>query len=180
MNDDGSNGANAESSESNGSNRSNGTHGSGGSHRAGSSHETGGGEGYGRSVVSTVIVAIVTAAAAYAGNFFSDGGLIRVLGGLSVKQLTEAEVLPNGFNCPDHREIGLGDVKKTFCVLTDVSIRQGNSIPGKNKDKEGGWDVCRIEAGTGSKSGQLVLVAEMQQECSPGAEITCKARCIKF
>jgi hypothetical protein len=72
------------------------------------------------------------------------------------------------------------NTKKSFCFLTDMSVRQGNSITQDNKE---GWDVCKIERGKGSKAGQFVLIAEMKGDCPEKTripEITCKARCVRF
>jgi hypothetical protein len=109
---------------------------------------------------------------AWTGNFLSDGGIIRVLGGVSASQIINAEPVQAGTNCPDKRSAIIGDAKRSFCFFSDISIRQDNA---------GGWDVCKLEVGTGENAGKLLLTAQMQDgKCTPGAEISCKAKCIKF
>jgi hypothetical protein len=102
------------------------------------------------------------------------------LGGLSVAQIADAQEHQAHTNCGDRNEVFLGDAKKAFCSLSDVSVRQGNSIDVGNK---GGWTVCKIELGNGNNAGKLLLIAQMDGKCPapPGlAEIACKAKCITF
>jgi hypothetical protein len=109
---------------------------------------------------------------AWVGYFAASGGVVRTLGGFSVSQLTEAIEYQVGTNCGDYRNAVIGSVKKSFCFLSDISIRQDNA---------GGWDVCKIEVGNGDNAGKLLLTAQMTDgTCAKGAEISCKARCINF
>jgi hypothetical protein len=109
---------------------------------------------------------------AWAGNFFTNGGVIRALGGLSVSQITDAELFSVGAHCGEYRNAAMGDAKATFCFLSDVSVRQDNA---------GGWNVCKIEVGDGSSPGKLFLVAQMTNGvCGKTAEISCSAKCIKY
>lgn len=126
----------------------------------------------GKRAITGLIGAAGAALIALAGNFFSDGGLIRLLGGVSVSQLTNMSPFEIGGACGVYRPINLGDARKTFCTLTDLSIREGN-----NK----GWNACKLEEGTENGKPILYLVSAMTNgTCTPGAEITCKARCVRF
>lgn len=108
---------------------------------------------------------------AWAGNFLSDGGIIRVLGGVSVSQITNAMPMETDAKCDSYKPIFLGEAKKTFCTLTDISTKDGNA---------GGWNICKIEEVTENGQTNLRLVAgTVSGRCASG-EISCKARCIKF
>jgi hypothetical protein len=131
-------------------------------------------------VITVAVTVIVTALLTLLGTFLLKGGAVRVLGGLAVSRVSESELYEAGTNCGDTRVAAMPTIKESFCFLTDVSVRQGNSIDKGDKD---GWNVCKIEKGTGDKAGQFVLIAEMKGSCprDPGLpEITCKARCIRF
>jgi hypothetical protein len=135
-------------------------------------------------ILTTIATTVVGAFLAVAGNLASNGWIIRQLGGLSVSQITKPLALPPAHaNCGNEEPpVPLTDVKTSFCYLTDISIRVGNSIAPQNK---GGWEICKIELGTGADAERFMLIAKMDGVC-PGKEpaekpeITCKAKCIKF
>jgi hypothetical protein len=126
-------------------------------------------------IFGAVGLAIIT----WAGNSFTNGLVIQALGGLSVSQLSDAEEEHAYANCAagsNYTNTNVGPAKKTFCFLSDVSILKGNP---------GGWAACRIEIGSGppgtENAGTLLLTATMNLgTCSPDAQISCKARCIRF
>jgi hypothetical protein len=132
---------------------------------------------------AVVGTAVLTTILVYVGNRVSDGAIIRLLGGITVSQLANAEPpFQSHTNCGDRHESYMGDAKKIFCFLSDISIRVGNSI---DVDKNlNGWDVCKIEEGTGINKGRLMLIAQTDGICPSqpprSPEITCKARCIRF
>jgi hypothetical protein len=131
-------------------------------------------------VGSGVGTVVLTTVLAFVGNYITNGGVVRLLGGLSVSQIADAQPIQAHTNCPDVSVVNIkGAPDKTFCFLTDVSIRQGNSI---TSDNVGGWSVCKIEPDSSGKS--LQLVAQMDGKCSAsspkGPEITCKAKCISY
>lgn len=117
------------------------------------------------------------------GNYVTDGGIVKALGGVSLSQIINAEPASAVTNCGNLIETYLGDPKKTFCVLSDISIRAGNSIARNNA---GGWNVCKIEIAQGASryAGKLVLIAQMDGQCplppAPQPEIACWAKCIRF
>ena len=128
-------------------------------------------------IATVVVITIVTALLTLGGNFLSDGGVVRLLGGLSVSQFNHFDEFQVGTNCGDRREASMTNAKKSICFLNDISIRQGNLIAAGNK---GGWSVCKIEVAT---SGLFVLISVMDGSCPklPGVpEISCKAHCISF
>jgi hypothetical protein len=89
-----------------------------------------------------------------------------VFGGVSVKQFIDAtkqdDVLIARADCPVLDNKVLGDINDTFCFLSDVSVRQGNSIQ---------WNICRIEV----RAMKLILVAETEKStCTRGSEIACQ------
>jgi len=114
-----------------------------------------------KTILTVVATAIVGALLTYAGNGLSDGGIIRLLGGISTSQLGGVRTFKAGANCQDHREADMTIAKKSLCFLTDVSIRPGSAT---NKD---GWEVCRIGTGSG---GQFVLTAEIYRTCNKSEE----------
>jgi hypothetical protein len=122
-------------------------------------------------IIGAVGLAILT----WAGNFFTNGGIIRALGGFSTSQLAEAVERQSVANCGDYRNELLGDPKKTFCFLSDISIRKGNA---------NGWAICKLEIGSpgDSNAGMLLLTAQMQphETCTGDAQISCKAKCIHY
>jgi hypothetical protein len=156
-------------------------HGGGGGHGGGAAGGTGSATtGVWSTFVTVVVTVIVTAILTLFGTFVFKGGAIRALGGLAVSQVSKSELYEMGTNCGDTREAAMPNVKESFCFLTDISVRQGNSIA--EGDKEG-WNICKIEKGKGDKAEQFVLIAEMKGTCPPKPglpEITCKARCIRF
>jgi hypothetical protein len=129
-------------------------------------------------MVGAVGTVIATAILTFAGNSFTNGGIVRLLGGISASQIADALPVKAHAFCPD---VGVSPIKgtpdKTFCFLTDVSVRQGNSIM---TDTKGGWSACKIEPDNSGKSQQLV--AQMDGQCSPskGPEIFCQATCISY
>ena len=91
----------------------------------------------------------------YVGNRISDGAIIRLLGGISVSQFTNAEPFQAHTNCGDRHESVMGKAEEIFCFISDISIRVGNSIDVElNRN---GWDVCKIEEGKGINAGRLML-----------------------
>jgi hypothetical protein len=163
----------------------NGGGGGGGEHGGG---ESAGGGGFSHIVLSVVVTAILTALLTLAGTFVFKGGAIRALGGVAVSQISEPELYVAGTNCGDTRVVAMTNFKKSFCYLTDISVRQGNLIAEGGEEGMGkeGWDICKIEKGAGDIAEQFVLIASMKGTCGgnppkPGLpEIACKARCVRL
>jgi hypothetical protein len=140
-------------------------------------------------VVTAILTSVVTTAVgaflAFSSNLAKNGWIIRQLGGLSVSQIKPLPPFADGHaNCGNQEPpVPLSEAKTSFCFLTDISIRVGNSIA--RPQNEGGWEVCKIELGTGANAGRFMLSAKMDGVC-PGKEpkdkpeITCKAKCIQF
>ena len=140
-------------------------------------------------ILTVVGTAIATAILGAASAYLWGGGVIRTLGGVSVSQIIDSPPAQKNLrNCGDQgAPVRLSSVKKSFCFLTDISIRVGNSID-KNekntKESKDGWTICKIEKGEGADEGYFVLIAKMDGNCHselPGPpEIACWARCIEF
>ena len=90
--------------------------------------------------ITAVITTIVGAGLAYVGAAFWKGGLINMLGGVSVSQITSAEDHSVPTYCGNKVPIFLGEAKKTFCALTDMSIRHGKPL---TIDKKGAVLLCK-------------------------------------
>jgi hypothetical protein len=128
-----------------------------------------------KTILTVVVTTITGALLALAGNGLSDGGVIRVLGGIAASELSNVRTFKIGSNCGEHREANMTIAKRSLCFLVDVSVK-----PGSATNKDGGWDVCRIQVGSG---GQFVLTAEMYRSCTKPdehPEISCTANCIEF
>jgi hypothetical protein len=127
----------------------------------------------GKTILTALVTTIVGAVLALGFAFLTNGGVVQLLGGISVSQLSSGTTFQSDAKCGEHREAIMTTAKNSFCFLTDVSVRPGSAT------NKGLWDVCRIEVA----GGQFVLTTEMLRTCNKPEEqpeISCKARCFVF